>query len=99
MNSKDIENLLNYVLSQDINYGDGDSFLTFIYESYLEYNNPDDERVKTDFSNLYKAMEGKTLKEIDKVLYVVCDLCRDHERLGFDAGIKLGMRLAQELQN
>lgn len=99
MNSKDIENLLTYVLSQDINYGDGDSFLTFIYESYLEYNNPVDERVTSDFNNLYKAMEGKTLKEIDKVIYVVCDLCRDHERLGFDAGIKLGMRLAQELQN
>lgn len=99
MNSKDIENLLTYVLSQDINYGDGDSFLTFIYESYLEYNNPDDERVTSDFNNLYKAMEGKTLKEIDKVIYVVCDLCRDHERLGFESGIKLGMRLAQELQN
>ena len=31
MNDKTIEDLITHVLSQEINYGDGDSFLTFIY--------------------------------------------------------------------
>ena len=99
MNDKTIEDLITHVLSQEINYGDGDSFLTFIYESYLEFNNPDDDKITADFNELYNAMNGKSLKEIDKVIYVVCDLCRDHERLGFTTGIKLGFHLAQELSN
>lgn len=37
------------------------------------------------------------LKEMDKVIYPVCGLCRDHERSGFIAGIKIGIRLAEEI--
>ena len=29
--------------------------------------------------------------------YPVCKLCRDHEQAGFIEGIKVGMRLEQEL--
>ena len=42
-------------------------------------------------------MNGKTLKEIDEIIYVVCTLCRDHEMAGFIEGIKVGMNLASEL--
>jgi hypothetical protein len=34
---------------------------------------------------------------MDKIIYPVCKLCRDHERAGFIEGIKIGIRLAQEL--
>ena len=33
----------------------------------------------------------------DNIIYPVCKLCRDHERAGFVEGIKIGIRLAQEL--
>lgn len=40
---------------------------------------------------------GMPLREMDKVIYPVCKLCRNHEQVGFIEGIKVGMRLEQEL--
>ena len=41
-------------------------------------------------------MNGKTLREMDQIIYPVCTLCRDHEKTGFQEGVKVGIRLAQE---
>ena len=43
-------------------------------------------------------MNGMELREMDKIIYPVCKLCRDHERSGFIEGIRIGIRLAQELK-
>lgn len=37
------------------------------------------------------------LKELDKVIYVVCDLCIAHERAAFVEGTKVGVHLGMEL--
>ena len=50
------------------------------------------------YKSLYQAMNGKTLDEMDTILYPVCALCREHELSGFITGIKLALRLAQELK-
>lgn len=42
-------------------------------------------------------MNGMTLKEIDRVIYPVCTLCRGHEKAGFVEGLKVGIRLKEEL--
>ena len=42
-------------------------------------------------------MNGMELREMDKIIYPVCTLCRDHEKVGFIAGIRLGVLLAQEV--
>lgn len=42
-------------------------------------------------------MNGMELRDMDKIIYPVCKLCRDHERSGFIEGIKIGIRLAHEL--
>ena len=34
---------------------------------------------------------------MDKILYPVCTLCRDHEKAGFIEGIRLGVLLTHEL--
>jgi hypothetical protein len=43
-------------------------------------------------------MTGKTLKEKDEVIYATCRLCSLHQQTGFIDGIRLGLRLAQELK-
>ena len=53
--------------------------------------------IREDFNNLYAAMNGKTLREMDQIIYPVCTLCRDHEKAGFEEGVKVDIRLAQEL--
>ena len=56
----------------------------------------DNQIIREDFNDLYAAMNGKTLREMDQIIYPVCTLCRDHEKTGFQEGVKVGIRLAQE---
>lgn len=94
---KYIQALKDYALSNEPNYGDGYSILTLLYEAYSEVNRMDDDQITADFNDLYTAMNGLTLKEMDRVIYTVCTLCRDHERAGFIEGVAVGVRLLSEI--
>ena len=78
-------------------FGDGESILTLLYEAYADSNKMDDGTITEDFNELYRAMNGMALREMDKIIYPVCTLCRDHKRSGFVEGIKVGIRLRDEL--
>ena len=75
---------------------DAESFLAMLYECYEDLNGLDDKTIKADFDNLYRAMNGKSIREMDEILYPVCTLCRNHQRVGFIEGIKVGIQLAIE---
>ena len=92
-----IDALRKHITDNPPNFGDADSVLALLYEAYSEVNRLDDARIKADFNTLYQAMNGMTLQEMDQILDPVCTLCRDHERAGFIEGMKVGIRLAQEL--
>ena len=62
-----------------------------------ESNPYDNEQIKEDFNELYRLMNGMELREMDRIIYPVCRLCRDHERSGFIEGIKIGVLLQAEL--
>ena len=70
--------------------------LTLLYEAYAESNRMDDGTGKEDFDELYRQMNGMELREMDKIIYPVWTLCRDHQRSGFVEGIKVGIRLRME---
>lgn len=89
--------LKDHVFAQQPDFGDGESVLTLLYEAYNELQGFDDGQIKADFNELYRLMNGMDLREMDKIIYPVCTLCRDHERSGFVEGIKIGIRLRQEL--
>ena len=86
-----------YIEAQPPNFGDGESVLTMLYECHNETNPYDNEQIRADFNELYQQMNGMPLREIDKIIYPVCKLCRDHERSGFVEGVKVGLRLDCEL--
>lgn len=92
-----LENLLSALETFPPNLGDTDSVLTLLYDAYTELNNLDNAQIKADFHNLYQAMNGKDLREMDQILDPVCALCRDHERSGFVEGVKIGVWLNREL--
>ncbi len=98
MIEKYIQALRGYALSHDPNCTDGDSVLGILYECYNENSPYDNEQIKADFNELYRMMNGMELREIDKIIYPVCNLCRDHEKAGFVEGIKIGIRLRAELE-
>ena len=92
-----IEALKAYIEQNPPNCGDGESVLEMLYECHNENSPYDNEQIKADFNELYQQMNGMPLREMDKIIYPVCRLCRDHERAGFIAGIHLGVLLVQEL--
>ena len=57
----------------------------------------DDGTIWEDFNELYRQMNGMELREMDKIIYPVCTLCRDHQRSGFVEGVKVGIRLRTEM--
>lgn len=98
MNMEEFNRTLQaYVSSREPNFGDGESVLTLLYEAYAECNKMDDGTLKEDFNELYRLMNGMELREMDKIIYPVCTLCRDHQRSGFVDGVVVGVRLREEL--
>ena len=79
------------------NFGNGDSVLAMLYEAYSDCNQMEDAQIKAAFEELYRQMNGMELHEMDRILGPVCSLCRNHERAGFVAGIKIGIMLNHEL--
>ena len=91
------EKLRTYIAENPSDFGDGESVLTLLYGAYAESNRMDDGTLKEDFNELYRQMNGMEIKEMDKIIYPVCTLCRDHQRSGFVEGVKVGIRLKSEL--
>lgn len=71
--------------------------LEILFNVYTEINGLDNDAIREDFNALYAVMNGKTIREMDEIIYPVCTLCRDHEKAGFQEGVTVGVRLAQEL--
>ena len=92
-----IEALRQYI--NQIQPADGESVLKMLYEYHSEHQPYDNEQIKADFKALYQKMNGMPLQEMDKIIYPVCTLCRDHELAGFIEGFKMGVRLAEELES
>ena len=63
---------------------------------YSDINPMYDDKIKTDFAELYQALNGMPLQETDWIINPVCALRREHERSGFVHGVQVGIRLAQE---
>ena len=81
------------------NYPDNaENILEVLFDAYNESSGFDNAAIKADFEELYRLMNGKSLKEIDEIIYAVCTLCRDHEKAGFVEGVKVGSMLFRELR-
>ena len=91
--------LENHVASHKLNLGDGESVLFLRYEAYGDINRMYDDQIKADFAELYQALNGMPLREMDWIINPVCALCRDHERNGFLHGVQLGAQVVQEIQS
>ena len=76
--------LQTHLATQQPNYPDNaEGILEVLFDAYNESSGFDNATIKADFEELDLLMNGKSLKEIDKIIYVGCTLCRDHEKAGF----------------
>ena len=93
-----VEKLKHRVAENPPTYGDADSVLGLLYECFNENNPYDNDQIKADFEELYLQMNGMSLRDMDKIIYPVCKLCRDHEKSGFIEGIKIGIHIVEEMK-
>ena len=59
-----------YATKDKPNFGDGESVLTMLYECHNENKPFDNEQIKEDFNELYRQMNGMSLQEMDKRLFI-----------------------------
>lgn len=78
-------------------FGDAQSVLELLYQVYNTLNRMDTEAIKAGFEELYEEMTGMPLRDMDDIIYTTCTLCREHEKSGFVEGVKVGIRLAEEI--
>ena len=81
------------------NYGESDihSILEMLWNTYCQHNQLDSEQIKAAFAELYRYMKDVPIPDMDGVIDTVCTLCWEHEKAGFVEGVKVGVRLEQEL--
>ena len=89
--------LKSHIAAHPPDLGNENSVLEMLYEAYSESSAMYDDEIKADFHALYEAMHGMPLREMDKIIYPVCTLCRDHQKSGFIEGVRLGVLLCDEL--
>lgn len=75
--------LETYVASRKLNLGDCESVLSLLYEAYGDANRIDDGRIKADFSELYRLLNGMPLRKMDWIITLFAS----------SAGIMSGMDL------
>lgn len=83
----------------EIKRNDSDTpVLGMLYEAYSAEQQQETERIRAAFVLLYEAMNGMSIQDVDRVIYPVCTLCREHEKHGFMGGVRIGIQLARELE-
>lgn len=81
------------------NYGyqSADSLLEMLYMWYVEWNPVNSEQIRRDFLALDSYFCTGAEEKMDDVLDIVTRLCQNHEQVAFLEGLRVGVRLAQEL--
>ena len=83
------------------NYSESDihSILEMLWNTYCQHNQMDSVQIRDGFAELYQHMTDVTIPDMNGVIDTVCTLCWEHEKAGFVEGVKVGIRLAQELSD
>ena len=93
--------LLDHVMKHAPSFGDCDaqSLLEMLYETYSDWNRLDNDATRECIRMLHERLNALSIPEEDSVLDIVYDICHSNQRSGFCEGIKLGVRLAEELKS
>ena len=73
------------------------SVLGMLFDASRQEDAPEDPKMARDYEGIYLAMEGVTPAQREGILSWVTLIHRDAEREGFDRGLKLGLKLKEEL--
>ena len=95
--SEYIDKLRLYLDANPIQYADGDSLLEQLYWCYIESNSLDDPELRNQFRKIYSSMPELSEDRFDEIFDGISALTVRQEKLAFQVGAKIGLRLAAEL--
>ena len=84
-------------LKWDLSEYEQDTALLLLYQQYVDMEVEDRGKLRDVLSDLNGILEKLTLRECDRVFYLVFDLCEESEKRGFLSGLRIGAKLMQEL--
>ena len=68
-----------------------------LYWAYLESNPTDSISIRQKYEQLDACLKKLTIRENDRVMDLLGNLCVEHEKAAFFAGLQTGLRLLREL--
>lgn len=74
-----------------------ESLLGMVHDAYASYNCFENQKIREEMDKLAEILDVLSLREYDEVVYLVCGLCMEHEKLAFSQGILAGMHLMTEV--
>lgn len=86
-----------YLDANPIKYADGDSLLDELYWCYIESNSFDNAELRNSFQALYRSFPELSADRFEDLFAMVNGLSVQQEKLAFQIGAKIGLRLAAEL--
>ena len=68
-----------------------------LYWAYIESNPTDSDLIRQKYLDLDTCIAKLTIRENDQVMDLLSNLCVEHEKAAFFAGLQTGLRLLREL--
>lgn len=97
--SINIEQVMEYLDTHPVGRHEGDfrSLLEIIHGIFAECYPVDSGQLREKYGRLDRILKQLPYDGEDAVNTLVCDLCYEHEQLGFEYGIVVGMQLMSEI--
>lgn len=73
------------------------SVLGMLFDASRQESAPEDPKMAESYEGLYRTMEELPAAKQEEILQWMTLIHRDAEREGFDRGLKLGLKLKEEL--
>lgn len=89
--------LREYLDQNPIAFVYGDSLLEQLYWCYWEVNSLDTTEIRMQYQKLRHSMPEISEERFDEIFAIISTLSILQEKISFQAGAKIGMRLAAEL--
>lgn len=86
-----------YLDANPIEYADGDSLLEELYWCYIESNPFDSTQLRNQFWQIYRGFPELSADRFDEMFTLINGIGVQQEKLAFQVGAKIGLRLAAEL--
>ncbi len=93
----DISGYVNAIRDYPMESVDGAEVLNILYEHYMFDRKTDSKEIREAYSRLYEKINHMPIREISLIEWPLNELVTQFEMRGFKEGVKVGIKLAVEI--